>query len=164
MRECFLSFFYVGYAPKAPGTFGSLAAAIPAFFILVFLQKETLFLLAILLFLVSLRIIDNYEKEHNKHDAQFIVIDEVVGVFVATAICGDTVIAFILSLLFFRIFDITKPSIIGRVDKGLKGGLGVMLDDLLAGLFAGASSHIVMALYLKLNYWDILLKELVQKL
>ena len=57
----------------------------------------------------------------------------------------------ILALLFFRAFDILKPSIIGRVDRDVKGGLGVMLDDVLAGFFAGLGVLIVISLGVKLG-------------
>ena len=66
-----------------------------------------------------------------------IVIDEVTGVWLSIAIGGGGILASVLALVFFRIFDITKPSFIGRIDKQVKGGLGVMGDDMLAGLVAG---------------------------
>ena len=59
-------------------------------------------------------------------------------------------------VMFFRIFDITKPSIIGKIDKKTKGGLGVMLDDMLAGLFAGLLSAVIYGFLLKFDlvFWD----------
>ena len=62
-----------------------------------------------------------------------------------------SIVAMILALLFFRAFDICKPSIIGRVDRDVKGGLGVMLDDMLAGFFAGLGVLIVISLGVKLG-------------
>ena len=76
------------------------------------------------------------------HDHGSIVIDEVAGVWLAISISGATAVQFALSVLFFRAFDIWKPSVIGRIDKNVKGGLGVMGDDMLAGLFAGLLSAI----------------------
>lgn len=150
MRKLFLTFFYSGLSPLAPGTCGSIAALLPAYIVLFYLGPTTLFLLSILLFVVAIKPINEYEKETNKHDDKSIVIDEVAGVFLACAISGANIYTFFLSFVFFRVFDITKPSVIGKVDKKCKGGLGVMGDDMLAGLFAGLLSSICHGLYLKL--------------
>lgn len=165
MQKFFLTFFYSGCAKKAPGTFGTLAALIPAFFVLKYLGEATLFLLSILIFLASIRIIDAYEAKTHIHDDKHIVIDEVAGVFLACAIAAsasNTLFNFALAFVFFRIFDITKPSIIGKIDKKLKGGLGVMLDDMLAGLFAGLLCAVIYGFLLKFNWvaWDLSLKDL----
>ena len=80
-------------------------------------------------------------------DLQEIVIDEITGLYLtillAILLCKifkidfNISIIFLLSFIFFRIFDITKPLIIGYYDKTLKGATGIMVDDLLAGIFAG---------------------------
>ena len=165
MQKLFLTFFYSGSVKTAPGTFGSLIALIPAFFVLKYLSVLTLFLLSILIFVFSIKIIDEYEKKTQIHDSKHIVIDEVAGVFLACAIsasASNSLLCFALSFVFFRLFDITKPSIIGRVDKNVKGGLGVMLDDMLAGLFAGLLVSVIYGALLKfeLLFWDINLKDL----
>lgn len=162
MQKLFLTFFYSGCAKRTPGTFGTLAALIPAFFILKYLGVQTLFLLSILIFLVSIRIIDDYEKKSGIHDDKHIVIDEVAGVFLALAICGETLFTFLLSFVMFRIFDIKKPSIIGKIDKKVKGGLGVMLDDIAAGTFAGLFCAVVYGFLLRFELlaWDIKLVDL----
>ena len=162
MRKIFLTFFYSGSSSFAPGTFGSLAALIPAFFILKYLEVQTLFLLCILIFLAGISAVNSYEKESGIHDDKHIVIDEVAGVFLALSIYGSTLFSFILCFILFRIFDITKPSIIRRVDENIKGGLGVMLDDILAGALAGLCSAIICGLLQKFNLlsWDIAIKDL----
>lgn len=96
-----------------------------------------------MLFLVSISVIDDFEKKVNSHDESFIVIDEVAGVWLAIAISGTTISQLILSLVLFRVLDIKKPSIIGRIDRNVKGGLGVMGDDIVAGFFAGIISAII---------------------
>ena len=131
MQKLFLTFFGFGLLPKAPGTWGSIAGAVVAYFVLYFLSSTTLFLASILLFLI------------NSHDESFIVIDEVAGVWLAIAISGATISQLILSLVLFRVLDIKKPSIIGRIDRNVKGGLGVMGDDMVAGFFAGLISAII---------------------
>ena len=143
MQKLFLTFFGFGLLPKAPGTWGSIAGTVVAYFVLYFLSSTTLFLASILLFLVSISVIDDFEKKVNSHDESFIVIDEVAGVWLAIAISGATISQLILSLVLFRALDIKKPSIIGRIDRNVKGGLGVMGDDMVAGFFAGLISAII---------------------
>lgn len=149
MQKLFLTFFYTGLSPKAPGTVGSIAGALAAYLILVVLPPETLFLSSILLFAASIGVINKYEEQTGAHDDKSIVIDEVAGVWLALSMSSITVVQFVLSVVFFRILDITKPSIIGRVDRGVKGGLGVMGDDMLAGFFAALMSAITYALLVK---------------
>lgn len=119
--------------------------------ILAIAPVSTLLLLTILLTFIAIQEIDKEEKESGIHDASSIVIDEVAGIWLAFTISSGTWIQILLSIAFFRLFDIWKPSIIGRIDKNVKGGLGVMGDDIIAGIFAGLSSAIVYGALLKLN-------------
>ena len=121
MQKLFLTFFGFGLLPKAPGTWGSVAGAVAAYFVLYFFSATTLLLASILLFLVSISVIDDFEKKVNSHDESFIVIDEVAGVWLAIAISGATISQIVLSLVLFRVLDIKKPSIIGRIDRNVKG-------------------------------------------
>ncbi len=150
MRELFLTFFYTGYAPKAPGTVGTLAGALVGVAILHWFPLSTLALLTLLITLVAIRQIDARERESGVHDASEIVIDEVAGIWLAFCLSSATWIQIVLSMLFFRLFDIFKPSIIGRIDRNVSGGLGVMGDDLVAGVFAGLCSAGCYALLLRL--------------
>lgn len=152
MQKLFLTFFYTGLSPKAPGTVGSIAAALAAYLILLVLPPETLFLSSFLLFAASIGVINKYEEQTGVHDDKSIVIDEVAGVWLALSMSSITVLQFVLSVVFFRILDITKPSIIGRVDRNVKGGLGVMGDDMLAGFFAALMSAITYGLLVKLGF------------
>lgn len=152
MQRIFLTFFYLGLSPKAPGTVGTFGGALVAFFILRYLSLQTLFLLTILITIAAIKEINNYEKQTNSHDDKSIVIDEVAGIWLAFILSSQTLTQMILSIIFFRIFDIWKPSFIGRIDKNVKGGLGVMGDDLLAGLIAGICSAGVYEFLLKLNF------------
>ncbi len=140
MRKIFLTFFYSGLFPYAPGTAGSLAAAIVGVLLLQFLPVNTLLLLTVLITIIGIKQINIYEKETGTHDDKSIVIDEVVGLWLAFVIASDNWTQIVLCFIFFRIFDIWKPSIIGKIDRDVKGGLGVMGDDLLAGLLAGICS------------------------
>ncbi len=110
--------------------------------ILIF-SANTLFLAAILIGLIAIAQIDKEEEESKIHDSSYIVIDELVGMWLAMAISGLSLAGVILSFIFFRIYDITKPSLIGKIDKEVKGGLGVVADDALAGVLAGLSTLLV---------------------
>ncbi len=102
-------------------------------------SANTLFLAAVFIGLIAISQIDKEEEESKIHDSSYIVIDELVGMWLAMAISGLSLAGVILSFIFFRIYDITKPSLIGKIDKEVKGGLGVVADDALAGVLAGLS-------------------------
>ncbi len=138
LRTCFLTLFFSGYSKKAPGTIGSLVALLLGLPVLIF-SANTLFLAAILIGLIAIAQIDKEEEESKIHDSSYIVIDELVGMWLAMAISGLSLAGVVLSFVFFRIYDITKPSLIGKIDKEVKGGLGVVADDALAGVLAGLS-------------------------
>ncbi|EJF07042.1 phosphatidylglycerophosphatase A-like protein [Thiovulum sp. ES] len=150
LKLFFLTVGYSGLSPKAPGTVGTVASLPIGVAFLFFLPPSSLLLLTILISIFAVKIIDIYEKEKNIHDPKEIVIDELVGLWLAFSISlsdkitiedltnfSQPLIAIVLSFFLFRLFDIWKPSIIGKVDQKVKGGLGVVGDDLLAGLVAG---------------------------
>ncbi|WP_120831889.1 phosphatidylglycerophosphatase A family protein [Helicobacter pylori] len=142
LRACFLTLFFSGYSKKAPGTIGSLVALLLGLPILIF-SANTLFLGAIFIGLIAIAQIDKEEEESKIHDSSYIVIDELVGMWLAMAISGLSLAGVVLSFIFFRIYDITKLSLIGKIDKEVKGGLGVVADDALAGVLAGLSVLLV---------------------
>ncbi len=145
LRACFLTLFFSGYSKKAPGTIGSLVALLLGLPILIF-SANTLFLGAIFIGLIAIAQIDKEEEESKIHDSSYIVIDELVGMWLAMAISGLSLAGVVLSFIFFRIYDITKPSLIGKIDKEVKGGLGVVADDALAGVLAGLSVLLVISI------------------
>lgn len=147
MRKAFLTLFYSGLSPKAPGTVGSFVALIIGLALLQYIHESTLFMLSILITVIAVKQIDIYEKEVGVHDGKEIVIDELAGMWLALSICvpnaqdmNHFLIMGSLAFVFFRIFDIWKPSIIGKIDEKVSGGWGVMGDDLVAGLAAGVAS------------------------
>ena len=143
MQECFLTGCFVGRLPKAPGTWGSLLGALSGWAIVLFLPQSTLFLLTILITIIAIKQINLYEEVTGTHDDPSIVIDEIAGMWLAISILPNTHPIWIaLAFLFFRYFDITKPSYVGRLEK-LPGGIGVMADDLLAGILAGLMTGLV---------------------
>ncbi|WP_139531700.1 phosphatidylglycerophosphatase A family protein [Helicobacter pylori] len=142
LRACFLTLFFSGYSKKAPGTIGSLVALLLGLPVLIF-SANTLFLAAVFVGLIAIAQIDKEEEETKRHDSSYIVIDELVGMWLAMAISGLSLAGVVLSFIFFRVYDITKSSLIGKIDKEVKGGLGVVADDALAGVLAGLSALLV---------------------
>ncbi|GAA6967223.1 phosphatidylglycerophosphatase A [Helicobacter pylori] len=150
LRACFLTLFFSGYSKKAPGTIGSLVALLLGLPVLIF-SANTLFLAAVLIGLIAIAQIDKEEEESKIHDSSYIVIDELVGMWLAMAISGLSLVGVVLSFIFFRIYDITKPSLIGKIDKEVKGGLGVVADDALAGVLAGLSVLLIINILVFFN-------------
>jgi phosphatidylglycerophosphatase A len=145
-RKIFLTLFYSGLSKKAPGTVGSFVALILGMIVLNIFNLSTLFLLSILITILAIKEIDIYEKEVGTHDNSEIVIDELAGMWIAMSIAGvtsDSYLMAILAFVCFRIFDIWKPSIIGKIDRDVGGGMGVMGDDVVAGIFAGLSTALL---------------------
>ena len=154
LQKLFLTFFGAGLSPKAPGTIGTLAALPVGLAILYYLGMETLFLITVVVSIIGVFEINKYEKTTGIHDHQQIVIDEAVGIWISLMIALSTAIsvsfsyaelsAIILSFLAFRLFDIWKPSTIGKIDRDVDGGLGVMGDDILAGIAGGLLSALLL--------------------
>jgi len=153
-QKLFLTFFGAGLSPKAPGTVGTLAALPVGLFVLYYLGMQTLFLITVVISIVGIFEVNKYEKDTGIHDHQQIVIDEAVGIWLSLMIAISTTIqvtypyaevsAIVLSFITFRLFDIWKPSTIGRIDRDFGGGLGVMGDDILAGIAGGLLSAMLM--------------------
>lgn len=157
MRKLFLTVFYTGNSPIAPGTVGSLLALILGLGLLQYISDSNLFMLSILITVIAVKQINIYEKEVGAHDGKEIVIDELAGMWLALSICNITNENMLylapLAFIYFRLFDIWKPSIIGRIDKNVEGGWGVMGDDLVAGITAGIAAS---ATYQGLIYFSII--------
>lgn len=139
------SWFGVGLVPFASGTFGTLAAAPFAAIIKYFgLGYECVFLIFLICFALWSSHIT--EKALLKDDPYEVVIDEAAGFFLAVFFLPLTWLTFILGFLLFRFFDIVKPFPIGMIDKKVKGGLGIVLDDVVAGVFANICIRIILTL------------------
>ncbi|WP_201352856.1 phosphatidylglycerophosphatase A family protein [Hydrogenimonas urashimensis] len=143
-EKLFLAGLGSGFLPKAPGTWGTLVGLILGIAMLRYFPAETLFLLTILVFLFGVKMTSLYEVRTGIHDDSRIVIDEIAGIWLALCISGATLPAAFFSFLFFRLYDIWKPSLIGRIDRDAPGGWGVMGDDIVAGAAAGLSSALVL--------------------
>ena len=142
-----VTLFYIGKIPFASGTFGSIFAAATFWFYSVTLEGFLSFYyhLAIVT-AIGYVTVHLYVKHGDNKDPKEVVIDEYVGQYIAqlgslhllslmnVSLSNWAII--LVSFVFFRIFDIAKPSIVGFCDRNLKGAHGVMMDDIVAGVFA----------------------------
>ncbi len=130
------TWFGTGLMYPAPGTWGTIAG-IP-FAIVFFLLggKYLLFAMILVFYIVGIIVSNKIEEETKEHDLSMIVIDEVVGIWVALLATNFEPTHILIAFISFRFFDILKPWPISWADKKLPGGRGVMADDLLAGFFA----------------------------
>jgi phosphatidylglycerophosphatase A len=133
----FLAFgFGAGLLPRAPGTWGSLVA-LPAVWWLVDLSWPWRIAVVAAVIGAGIFICGESARRLGKHDDQRIVFDEIAGVLLTgLAVTEKSLFSLALVFVFFRIFDVLKPWPIRDVDHSLKGGLGIMLDDLIAAVFA----------------------------
>ncbi len=137
-----LSFgFGSGLSPIAPGTMGTIVA-VPIFLLICKLSLIYYLACVAILFILGCWSSSMTAKALNTHDHPGIVIDEIVGYLITMILVPVTWYWLIFGFVLFRLFDIWKPWPISVVDKGVKGGLGIMLDDILAGIFSLLSLHI----------------------
>lgn len=134
--------FYAGKLPLCPGTWGSLVAIIPWFLLRNLTTPAYLIMLGIL-FVLGFFVAGSAEKLLHQDDAGPIVIDEILGMFITLAWAPDHPAAWILGFFLFRLFDITKPFPCSWFDQHIHGGIGIMMDDVIAGIYALASIQII---------------------
>ncbi len=145
--------FGSGLAPKAPGTFGTLAA-VPFYIGLAHLSQPIYAAAILISFVVGIYLCGVAAKAQHCHDHPGIVWDEFVGYWItmfAAPIGWSWIIA---GFVLFRIFDILKPWPISWCDKKVHGGFGIMIDDVIAGIFAAACLQIA-ALVIRNNYFPV---------
>ncbi len=127
--------FGSGLAPVAPGTFGTLAA-VPFYLLMARLPLEVYLAVLAVVILAGIWICGRTSRDLGVHDHPGIVWDEFAGFFVTMIAAPPGWFWLVAGFGLFRLFDILKPWPIGWLDRRVKGGLGIMLDDLLAGSFA----------------------------
>ena len=137
--------FGSGLAPKAPGTWGT-AAAIPPYLLLAQLSLPYYLLAVGAAFAVGVFLCAYTSRALGAHDHGAIVWDEFVGFWITMIAVPPDWPWILLGFVLFRIFDIVKPWPISIADAKIGGGLGVMLDDVLAGFFALAGIHLLLLL------------------
>ena len=140
--KLFVSIFYIGYIKFASGTWGSLAALLILYPMikLTGLQFEILIVIFIILFFISNLCINYFSNFTNSKDSKHIVIDEFLGIFIILifydlVIIYNDILTLILIFFIFRLFDIVKIFPANYIDKNLKNGYGVIIDDIIAGIY-----------------------------
>ncbi|MCB2184544.1 MAG: phosphatidylglycerophosphatase A [Desulfobulbaceae bacterium] len=126
--------FYSGYLPKAPGTWGTLVA-FPLHFLLIRLSPAAYSIALGIIFLVAVVSAGSAEKILDQGDPSIVVIDEIIGMLIGLIGAPAKALPLIIAFFIFRFFDILKPFPVGWVDSHLHGGLGIVLDDVLAGIY-----------------------------
>ena len=130
------TFFGVGFIPFAPGTWGALAALPLAWLIRSGLGDAIFLALTVLFFFIGAWASNCFIDNVGRDDPGAIVIDEVVGQWMTLLWFPNDITFYIIGFFLFRIFDIFKPWPIILLDKKIKGGFGVMLDDIAAAFFS----------------------------
>lgn len=137
----FTTLFGIGYSPIAPGTIGSIFSIVFLYFLIKFVSYSFLVIIFLIILFTSLKLIEKYSNLLKNHDSSTIVIDEFLGIFLIILFYdylkfANDFIMFLLILILFRFFDILKIFPINWVDKNIKNSFGVVLDDLLAGVYS----------------------------
>lgn len=127
-----------GLAARAPGTFGTLAA-IPFWLLMAPLPLFAKVLIVFAAFIIGIGLCAKTTNSLGVHDHGGIVWDEFVGFWLTMLFAPDGLIWLLLGFGLFRLFDIVKPWPIKLLDQKVHGGFGIMIDDVVAGLFAGLS-------------------------
>jgi phosphatidylglycerophosphatase A len=135
--------FGSGLAPKAPGTFGTLAA-IPLYLLLSLLSLNAYLIALLIITIIGVYVCAYTSRSLGVHDHPGIVIDEFVGLLITMIAIPVSWQWLLTGFILFRFFDIIKPWPISWLDKYVHGGLGIMLDDIVAGLFSLAIMHIIL--------------------
>lgn len=146
--------FGIGFFPVAPGTFTSVVAVLCYFFLPALHNPLLLFSLVLLCSGVGIWAGGVMEEQYG-NDPSIVTIDELAGQWLALVALPEGALPLLLSLAFFRLFDIAKPGPVDALQR-LSGGWGIMLDDLLAGLFANLSVRALLLLLSFFHFWPAL--------
>ena len=140
LSKFFVTIFYIGYSKFAPGTLGSIISILIIYIIDINFNKLAFFLIFIFILIFSIFFIKIYTKNNSKHDPKEIVIDEFIGIyfiflFIDKLQVFNNIFTIICIFILFRFFDIFKPFPINIIDQKIKNSFGVIIDDLLAGIY-----------------------------
>ena len=136
----FTTLFGIGYSPIAPGTICSIFSIVFLYFLIKFVSYSFSIIIFLIIFFTSLKFIQKYSDLLKSQDSSTIVVDEFLGIFFIILFYDylkftNDFIMFLLILILFRFFDILKIFPINWVDKNIKNSFGVILDDLIAGVY-----------------------------
>jgi phosphatidylglycerophosphatase A len=145
--DFFIAFgFGSGLMPFAPGTWGTLAA-LPLYLLMMHLSPAVYLGVTLLAFILGVKVCDSVSRDLGVHDYAGIVWDEVVGYLLTMFLVPIGISWMVVGFALFRLFDIWKPQPIRWVDQRVHGGLGIMLDDVLAALPACLILHFLVYLF-----------------
>ena len=144
LAKTIASVFFIGYLPLIPGTFGSIAG-VGLFYLLRGSSSPIYFLTILVVTILGLATGGRVEKLLNKKDPRCVVIDEVMGMLIALSFMPVNLKIVILAFFIFRILDTLKPFPAGRLQY-LPGAVGVMVDDLVAGIYTNIVLQIILRL------------------
>jgi len=135
------TFFYLGYAPIAPGTVGT-AGAMLLYYLLTYFSQSVYFLFLLGFIILSVWVSTEASGAFEKDDPGQVVIDEVCGFLVTMFLIPTTVLNIVLGFFLFRFFDVLKPPPVRRLEN-LPSGLGIVADDVAAGIYANIVLQII---------------------
>ncbi len=146
--KMFATMGFVGFLPIAPGTWGTGAALVFVYFLHLAGLLSNILLIALLipLFCIGVYAADRTEKTLGK-DSGHIIIDEFCGYIVTMLFLPKTLPWLIAGFFVFRLFDIVKPPPVRQAERAIHGGLGVMFDDVLAGIYSNICLQIFRLIY-----------------
>jgi phosphatidylglycerophosphatase A len=137
--------FYIGNLPIAPGTFGTLLG-LPLCFVLAGLKFPLAVVCTMLFIVFAVWIANDAEKLLKKKDPGCIVIDEIAGMAVTLVGLPFNLTTALIGFIIFRILDISKPFPIRALDKRVAGGVGIVIDDVAAGIFANLLLRLILGI------------------
>lgn len=137
--------FYSGYLPKAPGTWGSLVGLLLVY-LLNYFSLPVYLTITVFLFMIGTFSAGEAEKILDNHDPGIVVIDEIVGMLITMIAVPLSPLTMLLGFFLFRFFDIVKPFPVNIFDQRFHGGLGIMLDDVMAGIYSLLSLQLLIYL------------------
>lgn len=144
VNKAVVSVFFIGYLPLIPGTFGSLAG-VGLFYLVGQSNSFVYFLSLVVVILLGLSLSGGAEKLFNKKDPSRVVIDEVAGMLIALAFMPLDLRIIVLGFILFRIFDTIKPYPADKI-QNLHGAVGIMADDIIAGIYTNIVLQVVLNL------------------
>ena len=162
INTLFVTMFGLGKVPKIPGTFGSLATVIILYFFFhVFdLSSNLILIFLIIIFILSFLAVAHHIKNNENKDPKEVVIDEFIGQSIPIYLYeishgtekspNEALIFYGICFILFRFFDITKPFPVNFFDKNFKNSFGVIMDDVIAGIYVVLSLICFMVLSLSL--------------
>lgn len=140
------TFFYLGYTPLIPGTIGSLGGLL--FYLMVKYSAPLYISSLIALIILAILVINRAEEHFGKKDAGPIVIDEAIGMMIALLFAPQEPVLIVFAFIAFRLFDIVKPFPIRRAE-GIRSPWGVILDDVIAGIYTNLATQAFFILAIK---------------